>query len=279
MNQRISIYTAPHSDMNSYYDVVDFAVSLGLSNVEIYNTFELSQPDTVFAQKLRRYADARNVKFVCVSLGMNLVEDTPQHLEIAKQYAQVAAVLGAPYFHHTIALEIGNPQNTLANYESYYTAGVSAAQELYDYAQGLGVRTLVEDQGFIFNGVENLKRFLRDINRDIGLIADFGNIMFVDERIEAFLKAFSHSVVHVHMKDYLFASKDTGSRPPESHITWGGNYLQPCPFGCGSVNFAEAFRILRDMGYTGPVSLEHPTVSPEEISVFLQNIPYVEAFL
>jgi hypothetical protein len=61
MNQRISVYTPPHFDMVSYYDVVDFAVEVGLSKVEIYNTFELAQPDTAFAQKLRAFADERNV--------------------------------------------------------------------------------------------------------------------------------------------------------------------------------------------------------------------------
>ena len=279
MNQRISIYTPPHFGMASYYDVVDFAAGLGISNVEIYNTFELSAPDIAFAQKLRKYADAQNVKFICVSLGIDLVEDTQHNLELTKQYIHVAAVLGAPYFHHTIALEIDDPDKTLANYQRYYETGVSAARELYDYARNLGVRTVVEDQGFVFNGVANFKQFLHDVHRDIGVIADFGNIMFADEKIEPFLQEFSGSIVHVHVKDYRCTPKAAGIRPPESHGTWGGNYLQACPFGCGSVNFAEAFRILRDMHYTGPVSLEHPTVSPEEISIFHENIKFLEAFL
>lgn len=279
MNQRISIYTPPHSNMVSYFDVVDFAAELGISNVEIYNTFELSEPDVAFAQNLRRYADDRNVKFICVSLGMNLVENTQHNLELAKQYIHVAAALGSPYFHHTIALEIADSEKTLTNFEQYYDIGVSAARELYDYAQSLGIRTLVEDQGFIFNGVDNFKRFLHDVNRDIGVIADFGNIMFVDERIEQFLKAFSQSIVHVHIKDYISTSKTAGVRPPNSHTTWGGNYLQSCPFGCGSVNFEEAFNLLRSINYTGPISLEHPTVSPEELSTFHENIQFLEAFL
>ena len=279
MNQRISIYTPPHSDLASYFDVVDFSAEVGLSNVEIYNTFELTEPDIAFAQKLRKYADARNVKFICVSLGIHLVENTQNNLECAKQYAQIAAILGAPYFHHTIALEISDPANIAANFEAYYNTGVSAARELYDYAKGLGVRTVVEDQGFLFNGVDNFSRFLYDVDRDIGVVADFGNIMFVDEKIEQFLNAFSQSIVHVHVKDYIRTAQSAGIRPPESYITFGGNYLQPCPFGCGSVNFAEAFRLLRDSNYTGPISLEHPTVSPEEISVFHENIQFIEAFL
>ena len=279
MNQRISIYTPPHLDMASYYDVVDFAVEVGLSKVEIYNTFELAQPDTAFAQKLRAYADERNVKFVCVSLGINLVEDTQHNLALAKQYAHVAAILGAPYFHHTIALEFEDSEKVAANYDRYYEIGVAAARELYDYAKDLGVRTVVEDQGFIFNGVDNFRRFLRDVDRDVGIVADFANIMFVDERIEPFLKAFSKSIAHVHVKDYIATPKTVGPRPPESYVTKGGNYLQPCPFGLGSVNFAEAFRLLREMNYTGPIALEHPTVSPEEISVFHENIHFLEAFL
>lgn len=279
MNQRISIYTPPHFGMSSYFDVVDFAVELGISNVEIYNTFEFAEPDVAFAQELRRYADQRNVKFVCVSLGINLVENTRQKLELAKQYAQVAAVLGSPYFHHTIAWEIADPQKIHANYNQYYDTGIAAAQELYDYAKPLGVRTLVEDQGFLFNGVDNFARFRRDVDRDIGVVADLGNIMFVDEGIGPFIKAFSGSIVHVHVKDYISTSKASGLRPPESYVTWNGNYLQPCPLGCGSVNFDEAFALLRSVGYTGPVSLECPTVSPEEISVLHRNIQYLEKFL
>lgn len=279
MNQRISIYTPPCSNMVSYYDVVDFALEVGLSKVEIYNTFELAQPDTAFAQKLRAYADERNVKFVCVSLGINLVEDTQHNLALAKQYAHVAAILGAPYFHHTIALDFEDSEKVAANYSRYYEIGVAAARELYDYAKDLGVRTVVEDQGFIFNGVDNFRRFLRDVDRDVGIVADFGNIMFVDERIEPFIREFAKSIVHVHVKDYIATPKTAPTRPPESYVTRGGNYLQNCPFGCGSVNFAEALRLLRDIAYTGPIALEHPPVPYDKLSIFHDNIRYLERLL
>jgi len=279
MNQRISIYTPPHLDMVSYYDVVDFAVEVGLSKVEIYNTFELTRPDTAFAQKLRAYADERNVKFVCVSLGINLVEDTRQNIELAKQFAHVAAILGAPYFHHTIALDFEDTEKVAANYNRYYEIGVAAAREIYDYARDLGVRTVVEDQGFIFNGVASFRRFLGDVGRDVGIVADFGNIMFVDERIEPFIQEFSRSIVHVHVKDYIATPKTAPVRPPKSYVTRGGNYLQDCPFGIGAVNFPEALRLLRDIAYTGPISLEHPPVPYEKISIFHKNLQFLEQLL
>ena len=77
MNEKIALYSPPisMSNFSSYLDMIDAAVEFGIKNVETINAFELNEPDLVFAKKMREYADKKGIKFVCTSVGIDLVND------------------------------------------------------------------------------------------------------------------------------------------------------------------------------------------------------------
>lgn len=274
------LYMPPLSSITSYMEMVDLAAKYDIRQLETLNILDLSTPDKAFAKKLRAYADEKGISFPCVSLGLSLVDDDClEALETAKGYVEIAAILGAPIFHHTIALEFENYQRIADNFDLFYSRGLNAVRTLYDYAQTFGIRTVYEDQGFLFNGQENFTRFLGDVDRNIGIVADFGNIQFVDEQVEDFISRFGDRVTHVHVKDYLVTPGSLRAQQPGEYRTKGGNYLLDTLVGEGSVHTREAFRMLQKIGYRGAVSLECNPIGPDEEASFRHNLDVINGYI
>lgn len=280
MHEKICLYSTPFFDVTSYLQLVDIAAKYQIQNIETINGWELAKPDLDFARKLRSYADEKGIQFTCASVGINMVGDNWEDvIQEVKGHADVAAILGAPYLHHTIALSITNPENTIKNFQLFYERGLTAVRKVYDYAASLGIRTIFEDQGFLFNGVENFGKFLQEVDRNVGVLADFGNIMFVDEVVEDFIPPFADRIVNVHVKDYIQTMHPTRQPNANEYETLHGNYLEDCALGDGNVNFEAAFDQLRKIGYSGYYALECPPQREDAEAAFLKNIAYLESFL
>ncbi len=256
MKSRICLYSRPFPEINSYFGIVDLAAEYGM-NIETTSWLcEFGDPDTEFAKRLREYADKKNVIVVCASAGINLVgEDSAEKMERAKKYIEVASILGSPYFHHTIALYRMTDEELEKNRDLYIEKGLSAVRELYDYADSMGVKTVHEDQGFIFNGVNGFK-LIEKAQRDTKVVADFGNIQFADENIEDFIPAFGDKIVHVHVKDYKRFPQGPYEDNGDIAKSKNNSALFGCNLGEGCVDFDAAFGELKKIGYNGYVSLE-----------------------
>ena len=275
-SNRFCLYAPPLSTIASYKEMVDYAAAHNITNLETLNILDLSTPDLQAAKELKAYADSKGVSFPCVSVGINLVdEDRAAALETLKGYAHVAKILGSPYLHHTIALNFSDPEYIAANRDLFYGRGLEAVREIFDYAAGLGIRTIYEDQGFLFNGQEAFTRFLADVDRNVGVVADFGNIQFVDENAEDFIPAFADRIVHVHAKDYVVTDGSTRAALPGEYTSRGGNHLGGCLIGEGSVHTEAAFQALQAMGYKGFVALEGDPIGPDEEASFCKNLDAV----
>ena len=254
MNQKIGFYTPPLPSMRSYRATVDAAAEYGVSAVEALNIYEFATPDVEVAREMRAYADSKNVQFSCFSVFCNLVGDgAEQAIEQVKAYVDVATVLGSPYVHHTIVCETEFPEKILPFQKEYFEQGVHAVREIYDYAQERGIKTIFEDQGYLFNGVKNFRRFLNEVDRDIGVVADFGNIAHAGENIIDFLKAFLPYVRHVHIKDVIVKDEGCGKGCLK---TLDKRFMYEVPLGEGEVPMKEAVAMLQAAGYNGFYSLE-----------------------
>lgn len=277
---KFCLYMPPVSTIRSYKEMVDYAAAHDIKNLEILNILDFSSPDQTLALELKAYADSKGISFPCVSVGLNLVDnDRREGIETVKKYADIAKLLGSPFLHHTIALNFSDPQYITDNFELFYQRGLEAVREIFDYAATLGIRTIYEDQGFLFNGRKNFGRFLNEVDRNVGVVADFGNIQFADEDVEDFISAFSDRVVHVHVKDYIVTDGTSREKLPDEYTSKGGNYLRGCLIGEGSVHTDNAFRALQAMGYKGFVALEGDPIGPDEDASFRKNLETVNRYM
>lgn len=254
MNRKIVFYSRPFPRIDSYYKLIDLAASYGMEAVEGFCHMELTDTDTAEAARIRAYADEKGIRFCCFSVFCNIVGDSrEQEIERLKRFADVAAILGSPYIHHTIAGEIFNPATVLPIENTLFERGIQAVREIYDYAAAIGIRAIYEDQGYIFNGVRGFGKFLDQVDRPVGIVADFGNIYQVGESITDFVRAYADRVCHVHLKDVVIRDKN----PREVCITTlDGRKLEEVSIGDGLVDFSAAIRMLKDAGYAGYYALE-----------------------
>lgn len=255
MNEKICFYIPPSPDITSYYDMIDTAVEYNLKCIEGFCNFEFETPDIAAAEKIREYADSKNIKFACFSVYINLVgDDCNEMIERMKGYAHVASILGSPYLHHTIANDFFNPQNIIPHNDEYFSKGIKAVREIYDYAEALGIKAIYENQGYVFNGVEAFGKFLHEVNRNVGVVADFGNIYQADDKIENFINAFSDRIVHVHIKDVALSNNKDNASALE---TRNGNYMTEVEIGTGDIDFKNAIFLLKSKGYDGYFAIEY----------------------
>ena len=277
---KFCLYMPPLSTISCYKEMVDFAAAHGIRQLETLNLLDLSTPDLEVAKELKAYADSKGITFPCVSVGIDLADkDYETGVETLKGYAQVAKILGSPYLHHTIALNFSEPQKIADNFDLFYNRGITAVREVFDYAQPLGIRTIYEDQGFLFNGRANFTRFLKDVERNVGVVADFGNIQFVDEDVEDFIPAFADRIAHVHVKDYLITPGTSREKLPEEYTSKGGNFLQDRLIDQGSVHIQKAFAALKAIGYNGAVAVETGPMGPDEEQSFRYNLETVNRYI
>ncbi len=252
-------YSKPYPRVKSYRDMIDAAVADGLSAVEGFCQFEFATPDKNAARELKKYADERGVTFPCFSLFINLVGDNAEEkMAYLKGYAEVAAILDCPYLHHTVIPECFDPARVLPRKDELFEKGIRAVREIYDYAAPMGVRAVYEDQGYIFNGVKGFSAMIDAVGRDIGVVADFGNIMEADQTIAEFIPAFADRIVHVHLKDVV-----NNDIPEGGMKTIGGKYMHETLVGQGGVPFADGFALLKKIGYDGYYALEFGTVADD----------------
>ena len=214
--------------------------------------------DVSHAQQVKKTLQDHDLTTACYSVGVNLL-DGNQAKELLKQHAELAAELGSPFLHHTLIDWLTLPSNAPA-FDEVFPQIVDTAAEIALYCKTLGLTCLYEEQGLYFNGIKNFSRFFKEMKKrckNVGVCGDFGNILFVDEAPETFLKAFLKDVKHVHLKDYMRIP--TQDCVPEENAwlpTKNGAYLKDAPLGEGIIDIRKCFELLRSIHYDGFFSLE-----------------------
>ena len=252
MNKKLCFYSQPFPRIKSYYEMIDLAVEYGLNAVEGYCFMEFETPDLEAAKKIREYADRKNVSFPCFSVAVKFAA-MQENKERLKKYAEVAKILGSPYLHHTIVSECVDPSKVLPHKEELFNDGIEAVREIYDYAESIGIKTIYEEQGYIFNGIEGFGRFIKEVGRDVGVVLDFGNIYESTDGLLEFIEEFKDLIVHVHVKDVKLSDSNDGN---DGFSTLNGKYMFEADLGKGDAKAEEAVELLKEHGYNGFYALE-----------------------
>ena len=239
---------------SSAFEIAKEAVRWGVGGLELMNFCdELREPDIEVAKEIGRFAKGAGLKLPCFSVGINLFCDNNRdQIEKLKRYADICAELEIPYLHHTVAFAL-TPSVLATPFETVLEVSAAASNEVYEYARSVGVQTIVEDQGYFINGIENYTAFRNATDGNIGVLLDVGNIMFMDEKSEDFCAKFADEINHVHIKDYYLTDAPMEEK---SYKTKGGMYLTNAPIGLGHINIDRTISILEGAGYCGHYSLE-----------------------
>ena len=137
--------------------------------------------------------------------------------------------------------------------------GVKGVSEVVEYAKSKGITALYEPQGYLFNGVENIEKLTSIV--DAGIVADFGNVFFVDERIAPIIERCPDKIKNVHVKDYQVVED-----APKYYTSKFGTRFVERQLGEGDVDFSALINKLKEIEGKFGVETNHEAVIMSPVS-------------
>lgn len=228
------------------------------------------------AAELKEEADRVGLPIVNYTVGANLLaEDLDEEIERIKGEVDIAAILGAPGMRHDIAYSFPEGYKGPRDYESLIPGLARACREITEYAATKGIRTMTENHGQFSQDSVRIEKLVSAVDHpNFGVLLDMGNFYCVDENSAEAIGRLAPSVFHVHVKDYHIKS-GSGFNPGRGwYMSRGGNYLRGAIIGHGNVPLLQGFRVLKQAGYDGVLSVEFEGMEdPKEgISIGLENL-------
>lgn len=277
MNRKIGMFSACKNG-RPYAQMLELAKEMGFSMLELYQYDDLQTPDLDVAKALAEKAASLEMSFSCLSFGADLMaEDVKPQLQRVKDYILVAQAAGAPYIHFTTFPVLSYDRRGVDRKKMIQKLAPSV-RELCDFGAEHQVGCVLEGQGFYMNGVEPLAQLVSEVNHEnLGIVADLGNTLCVDEAPENFVGYFAPLIRHVHIKDMV--RQDLPDDDPK--IRWiqsrGGKWLHRTELGTGGVNLEKCLRILKAAGYQGGYVIENSYL--DRLDKAAQDLRYLENLL
>ena len=236
--------------------------ALGFNAVEFLGGFPPQIPafrELAEAEKMAAVLKSYELRTVCFSVGASLYGENMAAVEEAFcRYAEIAAILGAPYLHHTVCLPLTLPPDA-PTYEEVFGATIDAIERVSRHAATGGGTCIYEPQGMYFNGIAGLEPLIKEMKKrvgNVGVCGDVGNPLYVDADPVGIFDRFSPDILHVHLKDYYYRKGATHGA--EWNVTRGGNSLTKAELGVGDIDLLGCLRALHNVDYKGAFALETP---------------------
>ncbi|MBE6647157.1 MAG: sugar phosphate isomerase/epimerase [Ruminococcaceae bacterium] len=242
-------------------EVIAYLKSFGLDGVEFIFSGTDPSKDLIgnlhTAQKLGEALKKEGIDVCCYSAYCDVYDK--DEIPAALTRIEIAKALGSPFFHHTLIPQLHFPSDP-KDFEQRLPYTLDVAERIANHAQKHGMTVLYEEQGRYINGVENFGIFFNEMKQrcqNVGVCADFGNILYAGEKPEDFIAAYIDDVKHVHIKDYRFCSKEQFPTMPANG--WGevpDGWVEHSVVGDGIIDLEKCLELLKKSGYDGYYSLE-----------------------
>lgn len=242
----------------SIYDTVDKAAEMGFCAIEFLDMPGGSLDEQKeSAKKLKALAKDAKIDICAYTIGAELfkgdVEADKREVERLKAQAEIASVLGAKIMRHDVCYNL-KKSGKGRSFDLMLPTIAENARIITEYAKGLGIRTCVENHGYIAQDSDRLERLFCAVDHDnFGLLVDIGNFVCVDEDNATAVSRLAPYAIHVHAKDMYYSR--------EFKYGWGQtrgcNYFAGAAVGQGDVDVKKCIEILRRAGYDGYLSVEY----------------------
>lgn len=121
------------------------------------------------AKRIREVAEQENMPVVAYAIGANLYQDTPEacKAEVERLCGQVdiAEILGAPVMRHDVCYWLGKTGNS-RSFDLVLPTISENARMITAYAQEKGIRTCMENHGYIAQDSDRIERLFNAVNHD-----------------------------------------------------------------------------------------------------------------
>lgn len=238
-------------------DTIAKAKEIGFEAIEFLNMPGADlEAQKACARELRAEADRLGMTINAYTISGELFLNSPEadraEVERLKKQAEVAAELGASVMRHDVCYRLYKTGNG-RSFDLMLPTIAAGAREITEYAQTLGVRTCVENHGFIAQDSDRVERLFNAVAHDnFGLLVDMGNFVCADEDNVTAVSRVAPYAIHAHAKDMHLRRDPT----PGFASTRGCNYFKGAILGEGDVDVKRCVSILKRAGYDGYLSIE-----------------------
>jgi sugar phosphate isomerase/epimerase len=243
-------------------DVVEKARELGFDAVEFTDLKPNESPSYMeqsdYARLIKEKADMCGIKIIAYTIGATMYQPDPAlaSAEVSRLCGQVdiAALLGAKIMRHDVCYRLGKSGNS-RSFDLMLPNIAENIRRVAEYAAGAGIRTCVENHGYIAQDSDRMERLFNAVNHEnFGLLVDIGNFVCADENPVTAVSRVAPYAIHVHIKDMIVSSGS--SHDPGTSQTRGCNYFRGTIVGQGSVPVRQCINILKRAGYSGDYTIE-----------------------
>ena len=255
---KFSYYTFG-SGARNYAEQIEHAKRYGCTGIEPLVNLDFASGDPEPARAIRALLDENRMSCPCFSMYVEIMRDENAFRRICRAIDQ-AAILGSPYFHHTIGPDAypGQP------FSEYLGGAVDMIRRTSDYAAQYGIRILIEPQGLTMNGIQHLSALYEAVDRPIGAVLDTGNILQSPDSCEEYIRVFGPYIKHVHIKD-MFIRQTMPACPDfnwEKRMNGLPGACRQTVVGQGDLDLVGILGMLKALDYDGWYSIEYCAPEP-----------------
>ena len=246
-------------------DSIRKAKEIGFDAIEVTTINGTPQEQKTTAESIRKTADELNMPIICYTVGGEIYheDDDAMNAEIErlKNHVDLAVILGASIMRHNGATRLGKT-GCHRSYDLLLPRLADGVRAVTEYAQSKGIKTCVENHGFLGQDSDRMERLFNAVNHDnFGLLVDIANFNCVDEDPAIAVSRVAPYAFHVHVKDQIVCDSLTEGETSVIQSR-AARYIYSKPLGEGEIPLERCLTILKTAGYDGYFSLEYE--APED---------------
>lgn len=240
------------------FDCISKAKEIGFDAIEFTDlTPDEGVSQEEYAKMLKEEADKAGIEIFNYAVGSNLIYETEEEFEKivsdVKKQVDIASILGVKIMRHDATFDLKGEKS----FDLALPKLVRCIREITEYAKTKGIKTMIENHGFICQDSDRVERLYNAVNHEnFGLLVDMGNFTCVDEDPAIAVSRVGRYAFHLHAKDMLFKSFYELSEESGFFKTRACNGLRGAVLGTGIVPVKQCMAIMQNHGYKGDIALE-----------------------
>ena len=255
-------------------DCISKAKEMGFDGVELVDIANFADGDVLgYAKKLADGAERCDIELsnFAFTADFSVKSEFDNQIQWVKDMIDAAEILGVKTVRHDVLHGLGDYRS----FGQLLPVISDACCIIAEYAEKKGIRTMVENHGFICQDSIRTEQLFNAVNhRNFSLLVDIGNFLCADDNPVTAVSRVAPYAAYVHVKDFLL-KPGNGADPGEGFFkTRGANYLRGTIVGHGAVPVKQCLDILTNAGYDGYVTVEYEGMEPvlDGIAIGLKNI-------
>ena len=233
------------------------AKEMGFDDIEFTDLCpEEGKTQLEYAAELKEEAEKCGIEISAYAIGANLAKadeaEFRAEVERLKGQVDVAAAMGAKFMRHDV----------MYNYDDFRAFDMAlptiakGAREVTGYAESKGVKTMVENHGFICQDPERVERLICTVNHpNYGLLLDIGNFLCADVEPVLAVSKLVNLAFMVHAKDFRIYDYYIGRQI--GFQTRAKNRLEGMSVGYGDIKMKQCLEIIKASGFDGYMDIEY----------------------